>query len=71
MLERVGKQTIDIGRNEFRQHFQILCVSCGVKIRDKASEDSYGLCLKCFYADLAKRLSEQKRVSVGEFVSER
>ena len=57
--------------NEFRQYFQILCVSCGTKIRDRASEDSYGLCLRCFYTDLAKRLSSQKRVSTGEFVSER
>lgn len=51
--------------------FRILCVTCGVKIREKASEDSYGLCLKCFYADLAKRLSRQPRVRPGEFVSER
>jgi len=51
--------------------FSILCVSCGTKIRDKASEDSYGLCLKCFYADLAKRLTGQPRVTAREFVSER
>lgn len=51
--------------------FQILCVSCGVKIREKASEDAYGLCLRCFYADLAKRLSGRTPVSAGEFVSER
>lgn len=51
--------------------FTILCVSCGVKIREKASEDSYGLCLRCFYSDLAKRLSRQPRVRPGEFVSER
>lgn len=51
--------------------FQVLCVACGIRIREKASEDSYGLCLRCFYADLAKRLSSQPRVSPGEFVSER
>lgn len=51
--------------------FQIECVSCGVKIREKASEDAYGLCLRCFYADLAKRLSRRRRASAGEFISER
>lgn len=69
MLEQSGSRRIEINSREFA--FQILCVSCGVKIRDKASEDSYGLCLRCFYTDLAKRLSHQPRVSPGEFVSER
>lgn len=71
MAEKTARLSLEISGNEFRQHFQLLCVSCGVKIRDKASEDSYGLCLRCFYTDLAKRLSGQKRVSAGEFVSER
>lgn len=73
MLENVASQPGEIVGSEFglSQGFRILCVRCGVKIRDKASEDSYGLCLKCFYADLAKRLSEQKRAIAGEFVSER
>ena len=71
MAANALRRASEISGNEFRQHFQILCVSCGVKIRDKASEDSYGLCLKCFYADLAKRLSGQPRVTAGEFVSER
>jgi len=56
---------------EERTAFMILCVSCGAKIRENVSEDSYGLCLKCFYADLAKRLRRQPRVRHGEFVSER
>ena len=51
--------------------FKVLCVSCGVKIRKDASEDSCGLCLKCFYKILAARLRAQKRVTAGEFVSER
>lgn len=51
--------------------FRVLCVSCGVKIRKDASEDSCGLCLKCFYRILAERLRAQKRVSLGVFVSER
>jgi hypothetical protein len=51
--------------------FRVVCVSCGVKIRKDASEDSCGLCLKCFYRILAERLRAQKRVGSGEFVSER
>ena len=51
--------------------FKILCISCGVKIREKAAEDSYGLCLKCFYTSLAARMLSQKRTPAGEFVSDR
>jgi hypothetical protein len=51
--------------------FKVVCISCGVKIREHASDDSYGLCLKCFYAMLAARLRSQKRVAAGEFVSDR
>jgi DNA-directed RNA polymerase subunit RPC12/RpoP len=51
--------------------FQVVCISCGVKIRETASDDSYGMCLRCFYTMLAVRLRTQKRVSAGEFVSER
>jgi hypothetical protein len=51
--------------------FKVVCISCGVKIRENASDDSYGMCLKCFYAMLAMRLRTQKRAAAGEFVSER
>lgn len=51
--------------------FKVVCISCGVKIRENASDDSYGMCLRCFYAMLAVRLRTQKRVAAGEFVSER
>ena len=51
--------------------FKIICISCGAKIREHASDDSYGMCLRCFYAMLAARLRTQKRARVGEFVSER
>jgi hypothetical protein len=51
--------------------FKVICISCGVKIRENASDDSYGMCLRCFYAMLAARLRKQKRVADGEFVSER
>jgi DNA-directed RNA polymerase subunit RPC12/RpoP len=53
------------------QGFKIVCISCGAKIRENASDDSYGMCLRCFYAMLAVRLRTQKRARVGEFVSER
>lgn len=62
MSEETGKH---------KTEFRVLCISCGVKIRDKASDDSYGLCLKCFYAMLAARLRTQKRTTVGEFVADR
>jgi len=51
--------------------FKVVCISCGVKIRENASDDSYGMCLRCFYRMLAVRLRSQKRVAAGEFVSER
>ncbi len=51
--------------------FKVVCISCGMKIRENASDDSYGMCLRCFYAMLAARLRTQKRVQAGEFVSER
>ena len=62
MSEQTGKR---------KAEFKVLCISCGVKIRDKASDDSYGLCLRCFYAMLAARLRTQKRATSGEFVSDR
>ncbi len=54
-----------------RDQFKILCINCGVTIRERASEDSFGLCLHCFYRSIAARLRKQKRVTAGEFVSER
>ena len=51
--------------------FQVICISCGVKIRENASDDSYGMCLRCFYTMLAVRLRNRKRTATGEFVSER
>ena len=62
----MAKQTT--GRNP---GFKVICITCGVKIREHASDDSYGMCLRCFYKMLAVRLRSQKRVSAGEYVSER
>ena len=51
--------------------FKVICISCGVKMRENASDESYGMCLRCFYTMLAVRLRTQKRARAGEFVSER
>ena len=51
--------------------FKVICISCGTKIRENASDDSYGMCLRCFYTMLAVRLRNRKRTVTGEFVSER
>ena len=50
---------------------KIICISCGGNIREKASKDAYGLCLRCFYAMLAARLKTQKRATAGDYVSDR
>ena len=57
--------------NKTDPRFQVICISCGVKIRENASDDSYGMCLRCFYTMLAMRLRNRKRTATGEFVSER
>lgn len=51
--------------------FKIVCIACGGTIREHASDDAYGLCLRCFYQSLAARFRSQKRVTAGEFVSDR
>ena len=53
------------------REFKVVCITCGVKIRENASDDGYGMCLRCFYAMLAARLRSRKRVAAGEFVSDR
>ncbi len=37
------------------QGFKIICITCGVKIRDHASDDSYGMCLRCFCRPISQR----------------
>ncbi len=58
-------------KSNSKSGYRVICSSCGVKIRENASDDSYGMCLRCFYAMLAARLRTQKRVKAGEFVSDR
>ena len=67
MLEQTPRSNTAFNNAEFK----VVCISCGVKIRENASDDSYGVCLSCFYTMLAARLRAQKRVAAGEFVSER
>lgn len=72
MIRVRSTTSVHAGPNgKLAQAFSVLCISCGVKIREKAGADSFGLCLKCFYASLAARLRGQKPTSAGEFVSER
>ena len=54
-----------------RQLFPVVCVWCGVKIRDDKEQDTTGVCLKCFYQILSNHLQSQKKVVYGEFVSDR
>lgn len=56
---------------KLRIEFKIVCIACGGTIRENASDDSYGLCLRCFYKSLAARLRSQRRLVDGEFVSDR
>lgn len=51
--------------------FEVVCVSCGDKIRSDRDENSCGLCLKCFQQMLGDHLRAQPRARASEFVSER
>jgi len=51
--------------------FEVRCIWCGVRIRKDSFEDSHGACLKCFYRILNERLRAQRRVRLGEVVSDR
>jgi len=58
-------------KDDKASNFRVTCISCGVKIRDNASDDSYGLCLKCFYSMLSARLRARRRTARAEFASDR
>jgi hypothetical protein len=51
--------------------FAVLCISCGAKMRDDKTEDSFGQCWKCFYRVLNEYLGAQRRNSNPLFASER
>jgi len=52
-----------------RKDFQVLCVWCGAKIRKDRDENSFGVCLQCFYRILDEYLRAQK--GSGQFASDR
>ena len=54
-----------------RHLFHVVCIWCGVKIRDDKEHNTTGVCLKCFYRILSNHLQSQKKVAYGEFVSDR
>ena len=58
-------------KSKQRHSFHVVCIWCGVKIRDDKDEDTTGVCLKCFYRILNNHLHSQKKVAYGEFVSDR
>jgi len=61
-----------VRRKDKRRHlFHVVCVWCGVNIRDDKEQDTTGVCLKCFYQILSNHLQSQKKVAYGEFVSDR
>ena len=51
--------------------FEVRCSWCGIRIRRDSAEDSQGVCLKCFYRILNERFRAQRRVRMGEVVSDR
>ena len=57
--------------DEREDTFLVQCGWCGAKIRDDKQEDTYGVCLQCFYQFLSNHLNAQKRSAYGEFVSDR
>ena len=58
-------------KEKIEGRFEVRCIWCGVRIRMDYSEDSNGACLKCFYRILNERLRAQRRVRLGEVVSDR
>jgi len=58
-------------QRESKRGFEILCVTCGAKIRRDLVADSPRICLKCFYQILNERLCAQRQTRAGEGVSER
>ena len=52
-------------------HFCVACIWCGVKIRDDAEEDAWGICLKCFYRIMNEQLDSQTKTNPNERVSDR
>lgn len=54
-----------------RSKLYVVCVWCGVAIREDRHQDLEGMCLRCFYKILAQRYQAQRRARYGEGVSDR
>jgi DNA-directed RNA polymerase subunit RPC12/RpoP len=48
----------------------VICVFCGVKMRDSQTEDATGQCWKCYYRILNDHLRSQRRSNNFLFASE-
>ncbi|PWT83576.1 MAG: hypothetical protein C5B44_00360 [Acidobacteria bacterium] len=58
-------------RSQVRAKFYVICVWCGITIREDKAEDSEGMCLRCFYKILAQRYQAQRRTRCAGRVSDR
>ena len=56
---------------QLRTKFYVICVWCGVAIREDKYQDSEGMCLRCFYKILSQHYQTQRRARYGEGVSDR
>jgi hypothetical protein len=59
------------GQTQAQNDFCVVCIWCGLSIRRESTENSYGICLQCFYRILSEQLRVQTRSSVNQFASER
>ncbi len=53
------------------REFEVRCIWCGVTIRRDNSEDSQGVCLRCFYRILSERFRAQRHARSAEGTSDR
>jgi hypothetical protein len=60
-----------VNKDQSEGVYEVRCVWCGIRIRRDSSEDSTGVCLKCFYQILNERFRAQRRARQGEVVSDR
>jgi len=57
--------------SRLRTKFYVVCVWCGVAIREDRREDLEGMCLRCFYKILTQRYQAQRQMRNREGVSDR
>ena len=62
---------MSVDKDKIEGRFEVRCIWCGVRIRRDHWEDSHGACLNCFYRILNEHLRAQRRVRLGEVVSDR